>query len=194
MSLQKLIRHFSAIETLPIDVNDVATQVKALGIQDEIRFIPVEMNTDVIRGNIHRYTLPALAYKEPCRCADIYYDGQQSDDWKRLVCCKELVHLFDPAGSTVKNKDDLRRQVEKIVLPSEFQDPVDDGLKVITDRLATYYAAAILLPLAARALLLPAIDDGKLTVEDVGRIADIPTRYAALVLSAGWAKLHPLMV
>ncbi len=172
----------------------VVAYLKKAQIKDEVNFVGVEMNSEVLRGSILHFIIPAAGYGEPTFCADIYYDKSQTSDWKRLVCCKELLHLLDPDTNKVKSKADFVRQVERIVLPPEFQEPVADGAKVLSDRVATYLAVAILFPWQARQLLLPPYVDGKLTLEDISRIADIPERYVALVLSDEWDTFHEIMI
>lgn len=194
MRIRELIREFDTREDVPIEVDDVVDFLKANNIKDEINFVGVDINTEVLRGSIHHFVVPGLGYGEPTHCADIFYSQGQSGDWQRLVCCKELLHLLDPDAQKVKSKADFLKQIEKIILPAEFQDPVADGAKVWSDRLATYFAVAVLFPWAARELLIEQVKDGKLTIEDVARLVDIPERYVALVFSEDWVTLHKLMI
>jgi hypothetical protein len=194
MRVRDLIRAFDTREKLPVDVNDVVAYLKAQQIKDEVNFIGVDINTEVMRGAIHHFVIPGSAYREPILCADIYYDKNQGSDWRRLVSCKELLHLLDPDSQKVKSKKDFIRQVEKIVLPTEFQDTISDGAKVVSDRVATYLAVAVLFPLSSRAILMPAFKAEKLTTEDIAIIAEIPERYVALVMSDEWEAAHQIMI
>jgi hypothetical protein len=103
------------------------------------------------------------------------------------------LHILDPEENRVKNQEELRQQFEKIVLPTEFQDPIKDGVKVLSDRLATYLAVAVLFPWTTRQILMPAYTERKLTLEDIARIVDIPLRYVALVMDDRWEEFIKLL-
>lgn len=86
MRASKLIREFDSRDKLPIDLKDVIGFLQREQISDQIRFLGVDIDTEVMRGYIHQYEIPALAYGEPTFCADIYYALSQENDWRRLVC------------------------------------------------------------------------------------------------------------
>jgi hypothetical protein len=193
MRVRNLIIKLDERETLPVEVDDIVDYLREQQIKDEIDFVGVDVNTEVLRGAIKHYVLPGLAYGEPTFCAEIYYDQTQGNDWVRLVCCKELLHILDPDALKVRSKADFLKLVEKIVLPAEFQDPIKDGAKVMSDRIATYLAVAALFPWGARTILMPAYREGKLSIEDIAVVADLPLRYVALVMSDEWVEIHKIM-
>jgi Zn-dependent peptidase ImmA (M78 family) len=189
----KLVSCFADREDPPIDVDEVVTYLREHGVKDEINFVAADLNTEILRGHIFHFVIPQAMYRDPIFCADIYYAKSQTKDWQRLVCCKELLHILDPEEQRVKNKEELRRQFERIVLPAEFQDPIKDGEKVTSDRVATYLAVAVLFPWATRELFRPSFQAGKLTLEDIARAVDIPVRYVALVMHDRWERFVSLM-
>lgn len=77
----------------------------------------------------------------------------------------------------------------KIILPPELQDPVD-GEQVWSDRAAVYQAVAILFPWATRELLMRTFQEGKLTIEDIATMLDLPSRYVRLVMSDLWKEQY----
>jgi len=129
----------------------------------------------------------------PRRCADITYAAQIPHEWQRLVCCKELLHLLDPIETRVSRPEEIDKLVEKIILPSDLQDPFTDGIHALTDRVAVTYAAAILFPLGARAILLPHLGK-KLSLPKIAEMAEIPLRYAHTVMSEIWPEIHDIMI
>lgn len=138
--------------------------------------------------------IPGGGYREPTYCADIFFDRDQTRDWQRLVCCKELLHLLDAEGNRVRTKEEIDHQIQRMVLPNEFQEMELDGSRVITDKIAIYFAVAVLFPFASREMLLPYYNDGRLTSEDIARMADIPERYALLVMSDTWPAIHSILL
>lgn len=193
MRLKKLIQQFDVKEVLPVDVNEVVQFLRDEQIKDEIRFVGVDIDSTVLRGFIKHYVIPGVGYGEPTFCADVYYDQSQSGDWKRLVCCKELLHILDNDHCRTNTEDAIEHQIERMILPEEFQNFHSESLGVQTDRLTIYYAVAVLFPWAARNLLVEPYEKGRLTVADIARIADIPERYAMLVMNTEWRRVHDIM-
>jgi hypothetical protein len=194
MRASKLVIEFDTQEVVPVDVNDVVSFLQTEGIKDEINFVGVDIDSQILRGNIIHFVIPRGAYKDPVFCADIYYDINQTRDWQRLVCCKELIHLLDAERERVKTGEQITHQIQRMVLPTEFQEIATDGVRVFTDKVAIYFAVATLFPMAARELLRPAFEQGAITAEDIARLADIPERYALLVMSEQWPKIHSILV
>jgi hypothetical protein len=193
MDTAQLIEHFSRQESLPVDVNDVLELLKNNGFDDDIEFIGVEFDVDILQGQIkwaHGHPRP---YADPIRYVNIYYHKGHDSDWQRYICCKELLHLLDPESARTTTAADIDLLAEKIGLPPEMQDPLNDGLATNVDRAAEFRAAAVLLPFAARETLLPLYPD-RLSIDDIARMADIPRRYAAYVMSPFWPTVHAVLL
>jgi hypothetical protein len=192
MNTQDLIKHFSVQQSLPVDVNDVLTVlINQNGTDDDVKFIAVELDTAILRGWCKIWHERDAVYGQDVRrLANIYYVKDDPTEWQRFVSCKELMHLLDPEGAQTGTLDEIDELAAKIGLPPELQDPMADGLQANTDRFAELRAAAVLLPLAAREILLPALHDGKITIADIAELADIPGKYAGLVMSSIWPRVH----
>lgn len=193
MNIAELITQFSKKESLPVDVNDVLAVIREGGCDDDIEFIGVEFDTDVLQGQIKRFFGHAVPYGAPIPYVNIYYHKPHGDDWQRFICCKELLHLLDPPSAHTKTPGEIDALADRIGLPPEMQDPMSDGLATNVDRLAEFRAAAILLPFASREKLLTVMPE-KLSIDDIARMADIPRRYASFVMNPGWPKIHELLV
>ena len=194
MTIAKLIEKFSRLAVLPVDVNAVLAEIRAMGHQDCVEFIGVDIDADVMLGKIKVFHVRNGVYSDPERHANIYYHRGLEPFWQRMICCKELTHLLDPADTHTNNIGDIDQLAERIGLPPEMQDPLEDGPETNRDRLAEWRAAALLLPMAARELLMPAYREGKINTADVARLADIPSKYAAFVMSDNWPKVHELLL
>lgn len=188
-----LIRDFSKRDRLPIDVQEVVDAITARGIKDEIYYFwDHNLDATVLRGYIKHDEYPQPDGTSRF-VAEITY-GKLGDEWERLVCCKELLHLVDPIENRAANAEAVERLVEKIVLPPDMVDPFSDGVHANSDRLAIIHAVAVLFPLAARNILLPAYTEKKLTPADISDLAELPPRYAVLVMSEQWEDVHNLIV
>lgn len=194
MKIQELILHFSEMDALPIDVNDVLACLKENGHNDDdIAFVGVDLDPEILQGKIKVFYVRRTMYGDPQRCANIYYHQGHSRDWQRFIACKELLHLLDPETAHTKSPEDIDILAEKIGLPPEMQDPAADGFQANLDRLAEFRAAAILLPLACRNMMMERYQKGELKAEDIARIADIPRRYVAFVMSDIWPTVHNIL-
>lgn len=193
MKIPELIEQFSSRKSLPVDVNDVLNCLKENGNEDEIEFIGVDLDPDVLQGLIKIFHVRDKLYGDPTRYVNIYYNRTQNIDWQRMICCKELFHLLDPTSAETKSSDEIFKLAEKIGLPPEMQDPTSDGIATNTDRLAEFRAAAILLPWEARQILLAPYKAGAITADDISRLADMPRRYVGFVMSDVWDRVFPIL-
>jgi hypothetical protein len=194
MKTSDLIRHFSERTSLPVDVNDVLTVLRANGADDDVEFIGVDLDPEILQGKIKVFYARPLPYAEPVRFANIYYHRGHSPDWQRFICCKELMHILDPESAQTKEIAEIDQLAEKIGLPPEMQDPMADGFATNVDRLAEYRGAAILFPKACRDILLEPFGAGLLTVDDIARMADIPRKYVGFMMRPVWDAVHALLV
>lgn len=193
MRVEELINQFAGEVRLPIDVNDILRVLRESGCDDDIEFIAVDLDTEVLQGAIKVCHVRRTMYGDPERLVNIYFHRGHSLAWQRFIACKELVHVLDPDGSRVATPEDARRLAEKIGLPPEMQDPLNDGFATNTDRLAEWRATALLFPMACRELLMPAYRDGRLKLADIARLVDIPSRYAGFVMSDGWPAIYDIL-
>lgn len=190
MKSADLIRLFSQQTVLPIDVNAVLGAIVSNGVDCDVEFIGVDYDTDILQGQIRLFHSHSAPYADPTLCANIYYDRSLSVDWQRFICCKELFHLLDPPSATTSGKD-IHALAESIGLMPEMQ---VDSLAANIDRLAEFRALAVMFPFAARELLIPKFKDGDISLDDIARLADIPRRYAAFVMSERWEQVHDLLL
>jgi len=190
MSVAEVIRHFSQRTDLSIDVNDVVDLVKAKGLQDEIEFIGVDYDTSIILGNFQKWTRRPGVYANPIYGVDIYFHRHLPLDWQRFVCCKELLHVFDPAFSLASTVEDIQKLTDRIGLPPEMHDWVKDGYPAMSDHIREYEALAVLLPMAARNQLAEPYEAGRVSLDAIARLADIPHRYVALAMHDAWPAVY----
>lgn len=195
----EVIAHFAVRELVPIEVEEVANELATRGVKDEIYVWEVKVDSRHLRGKLVHWEPwdypegPGDAAAQVC-IADIYVSEELDVNWRRLVVCKELLHVIDPEICRVADNADVKRLIERIILPSDLQDPMEDGHKVWTDRFATYEALAVLFPWATRDLLLPKFKEGKLSIADIAQLVGLPNRYVTMVMSEIWAEAYPFLI
>lgn len=194
MNTSDLIAKFASKIELPVDVNDLLPILSTNGHETDVEFIGVDLDPEILQGKIKIFYFRDPPYSEPRRFANIYYHRGHGTDWQRFICCKEILHLLDPPGAETSTADQIDELAAKIGLPEYMQDPLADGFATNTDRLAEFRTAALLLPFAARELLLQPLADDKLTLGDIAKLADIPRKYVGLVMSERWPAVHELFL
>lgn len=191
MKIAELVTEFSTRDLLPIDVNDVVECLRSNGAEEDIEFIGVELDPEILQGQIKIFEVRTGIYgAETTTMANIYYHKGHSVDWQRMICCKELIHLLDPMTARTSETDDIDELANRIGLPPEMQDPMNDGLATNVDRMAEFRALAILFPLRAREYLIDPYKRGLIKLADIARLADIPQRYIGLAMSDHWPIIH----
>jgi len=190
--LIKLINHFSGRERVPIQVAEVLDVLKTWGAKDDVYFFEVDVDTDVIKGLITHWEAP-WDDGSTRRFADIATARSLTAQERRLIECKELLHILDPDWALVNKNHAIESLIEKIVIPAEFQDPYgDDMAHANSDSVAILHAAAVLFPWATRRLLLPKVSQiGIQRIAD--EIIDLPPKVVATVMSEGWSKIYRIM-
>lgn len=188
MKVLEFIAEFSKKETLPIDLDDdVIPKLIEAGLTDEIYpFWDSQLPSGSLFGHFVHEEVPdgIGGYK---RVATVTY-GQDSDEMQRLVACKETLHLFDPVHCRVSTEEEIEDLIGKMVLPPDLVEPISDGHKAFTDRLAILQAVAVLFPLAAREIVLPAYKAEKMSLKDVAELAELPEFIVAMVMDENWPK------
>jgi hypothetical protein len=195
MLIQKLFDYFDCYSVLHIDVNDVRDQLVSMGVQDEIKFHFVKIDSSKIRGLLHRYTKHSAPYSEPILCSDIIISGQMAGEeeaWSRLVAVKELLHIADCANVTAQSEEAVNNLFEQFSLPPELRDSNSErkevGASFLNDRVRIYCALAILIPKTCREalrLLYP----HRLSEREIAEIAKVPLRYIPGVIDESFESL-----
>lgn len=193
-NIQRLIDSFSSHTTLPVDPDDVRDEILSYGIKDEIEFVGVDIDKRVMYGAFHQYIRRDSTYGEQIVHVDIYWDRQLARDWKRLVCCKELLHMLDPSVSKTATRQDCENLVSHLSDPSLMDAPFsEEKMQAWSDELMMFYAMAVLLPWDARESLYLdyRTDNSRLAV--IAKSVDLPDIAVRLVLSDHWPRLYEVL-
>lgn len=202
MKTGTLIKRFETHTRAPIKINDVRNHILQARVQDEINFVGVVYDVSVLRGKLVQYCKHSGPYSEPTFVSDIYYDKKQPMSWRRLVCCKEMMHILDPEMFKAKTVSQVSQLIAKIALPPDLAQIVQESenniapdaeyhtLRAMLDQYTDVKAVATLFPIAIRELILPKFNSGALTLSDIASLLDIPVRYVSLVMSPSWPNLY----
>jgi len=194
MQVKELISEFSAKETLPIDLKEVEKALRAKGVGDDEEiyyFYDVELPSDTIAGFVHSEKIP---YGGDWRLIHTITYAKMGEEMERLVCCKEMLHILDPDYLKAKTLEDVDQLISKIILPIEFANPWNDGQHANSDRIGIAHAIAVLMPLAATEILRPSLKAGKISIERIAEIAELPIFAVTLAMSDSWPDLHAKLI
>lgn len=179
------VRKCGERDYLPVDLDrDVIPDIIAMKVCNEIfYFHDPEMDTGSLRGHHVSECIPWNDETTKVHATISY--GRGTNEMIRLVSCKEMLHLLDPKSCLTSSVEEIDYLISKIALPQNLVDPTD-GHQVLTDRMVIILALAVLFPMRAREILLPAYVAGKISLERIADDAELPPEYVATVLHDSW--------
>jgi hypothetical protein len=185
MSVCKLFEQFSALDRLPVSVRQVEQAIRAIGIEDEIRYVhDIELDPKVILGFLRR---EESVGDGPKRVRSTITYAKVGHELERLIATKELIHIVDPPRVRVADLERARHLIEKIVLPPELMS-VTDGDDVVTDRFAMLEAMALLFPMGARNVLYKKYMAKQISLAWIADMAELPVPHVAVVMDGFWPR------
>lgn len=172
----------NAADAMPIRVDAVRAWIIDAGLQDEIVFVPSDIDTTKLLGVIHQFTYRKTPYGDPIRASDIYFAKALNVCWFRLVCCKELMHIFDAENQRAGSRQLAAQLTFDIVIP-----PAPDARmspQVLSDWLAIVKALIVLVPIDVLEALRHSYESAeKKTTYDIALFLRIPEAYIAYLFS-----------
>lgn len=180
-----IYEYFACFTKLPIRLDDIRDQALEYGIVQEFQFIPVDINPNVLMGKLRLYE-ETLDDGSKHKVAQIFWSSSITNNAdRRLICCKEILHVFDEDEHTARSIEAVGTLIDQIVIPPSS----GISASAMSDQIGMLHAVMVLLPRDALIELLPVVEAGRLSVEDVANLADIPEPYARLALSPVWQEL-----
>lgn len=180
-----VFEHFACYTNLPIRLKDVAAQVTEAGGFDEFTYHEVNVDPRILEGMSLVYF--ASVDGEKRKVAQILVSSGISDwSMKRVIYCKEMIHTLDTDQYSATTKEAVSKLIDGVVVPGPFRQATKSTQ---SDMLGFLYALLILLPRDALDVLQQRHKDGLIGVEDIARLAQIPTEYARVALSPEWIEI-----
>ncbi|WP_317215830.1 hypothetical protein [Gluconobacter sp. GP1] len=183
MSYAALVSDFADRDAFPIAINEVINWIRTRTDHDIIKLHPVDREHKSYRGAFRRRAISIGGpYSDDIEIrVDIVFGAELHPHMKRLVICKELLHVFDAPKACVNTAEKVRSLIPAMNVPGEI--PID--LPFIMDKLGVYRALAVLMPTKARKRLAEAVSSGARTVEEVATHVALPTADVDLWLRLG---------
>lgn len=190
MSIKKLVDHFNTrARPLKIQIIEVQRQVLRLINGHAIFYCPQKaLSKPPVLGMLEQRERKQAYSSETGIDNYIHYRADLDEDLRRLVSCKELIHILDPACYLTNTETDVKSLIIDFASPSALRKT--DTRQAQHDRLAVTLAASIFLPLEISKVLLPPYNKGLLSAERIAKSVCIPTNYVERVMSAEWPTFY----
>ncbi|KZX86653.1 hypothetical protein A3726_10210 [Erythrobacter sp. HI0037] len=193
MSFAKLYEFANALGEYPVRLQGIVDeQVKAFTAQDELYYVPCELDPDISLGHIKQYRVPAVVYDgDPAWVTEIRYHNELNTCWKRYVCCKELMHCFDFDEERVDEAEKFEQLLDEIEAPL----PNDASSPMYKSEVRTLWmAVAILCPQTLRDHFKQQLDAKELSPYEVALNLRIPEALVRTIMGESYDKMIPFLL
>lgn len=194
MYLKNLFDAVSQTTLMPLEISELAAELVRVGCQDQITFIPVDVDPREVRGIFYRYTQHPRPYADPELVTLIVYSKNIPLDLQRIVCCKELIHTCDSDVERTNTEEEVQGLLDKLLGPLSTEDFGMADIMAAKDKLALYQALSIVFPDSAREQARELIAEGRKTVADVARWVCLPVGLVELVLGDEWLQIRDVII
>lgn len=185
---------FDGRTELPIEIQEICDALVEMGYQDDIRVVSEEMDLTQLLGAYAQWREPNGTYAESRWVSLIVYPSNVEPMSQRLICAKELVHVCDAHVAKTSDPKEIMELAQvlsnKGTIPEGMQ---ITSMKVATDILAQGKALMLLFPKAARIIARQQIIDGRLDIDRLEEICQIPTRTLEDLLDPEWEDVATLL-
>lgn len=191
-SFSKLLEDITSLSQFPIEIGFIDDWLKQNGFQDEINFIPVNINPQKATAYSKRRSGIALPYAERPWIYDVVYSSNMNECWQRFLCCKELMHLFDKEDERAQSADAVGQLIGEIVSTGLGDlDKKDTLAKPTIADLSGYNKALItLVPSHIVDALRPAYESGEKSDNQIALFLKIPEVFIDRIFSEEHAQLY----
>lgn len=193
MSFPRLYKFAAELGVYPILLEGVLDeQVKRLSAQDELWYVPVELDTDVSLGHIKQYRVPNCVYdQDPTNVTEIRYDRGLDVPERRFVCCKELMHAFDSDAEKTNTPEKFEQLLD------EIENPLPAGLAspmYLSEEKAKWMAILVLCPKPVRDKFKPQFEADELSAYDIALELQIPEVLIGWIMSDSYDTVYDVLV
>lgn len=191
MSYTNLVKWAAKQTAFPVRVKAVRDWFIEKKLQEEIYFIKAQIDKNILRGYIKQIHVPNAVYDaDPNRASFIYYSDMLNVCWKRFVCCKEMMHVFDSTEEIAGDRESVKKLLSDITSPF---DPNDVSDQHISEYLAELRALHVLFPIHARNKFKPFYDSGALSAYEVALSLRIPEYYVPSAMDDKYEAMLPVL-
>ena len=184
-----IFKAFSSRTLLPVKIDEIVAWVKGAGFARDIIFHPMDRDPSIVAGlvRVDKYRPPYAV--DDLVVADIPFSTRISEAEQRVTGAKEVLHVLERDGYVADTYKSLSRLVEEMAIPFEL---IADMSKLSTpgviDHGGILGSLAILLPPAARAIIINLKQRGCIGNKEAAALANIPESYVEFLLSDRWEE------
>jgi hypothetical protein len=186
MTFVALVDSFAAQEEMPILIDSVIGWIRARTDHKIINLHPVHRDKKAFRGACRRTAIPSVGAppysQEYDIITEILFGNDLPEEWKRLVICKELLHVFDPPGEQVRTSESVKTLIMSVIAPEIKGAPF---LPAMNDHLGAFRAMTILMPRATRLKIQPAYESGARSISEISSFVRLPEHYVDIWIRHG---------
>lgn len=187
MSFARLYNFSEDLRARPVRVErDLAPKVLELTSQDRIDFIPVDLDPAVSLGHIKQYRESNGVYgADPTWVTSIRWHAGLNMCWRRFVCGKELMHVFD----SQEERTDTSEKFTTLLNELEVPPPADQASPMyVSENRTKWMALAVLAPRPLRAWAIEQQAQG-LSDYDIALALRIPEGLIGSLLGARYEPI-----
>jgi hypothetical protein len=185
-----IFRHFAGRTRLPVKIDEIADWIKTAGFANEILYHPMDMSPAVVSGLVRviKYR-PPYAIDDVVR-ADIPFSTQLPEPNQRVVGAKELIHILDKDEYVAASYEAVGTLISEIVIPVELSADIPRVTGMgLWDHSGILTALAVLLPPAAREVLIELRQKGHIGNKEAAALANLPEEYMNFLLGDRWGAM-----
>jgi len=188
MTFSRLYHFAASQKSAPLLLEGlIDAEVIRLTAQDKILYTSADLDTQVSLGHIKQYRESSVVYDQnPKWVTEIRYSNKLNMCWRRYVCCKELMHVFDTPAERVDSAVKFDKLLEELASPPL---PEDASPMYISENKTKWMALAILCPLPFRDYYKLVWESGKMSDYDVALELRIPEGLITVVMADYFAGI-----
>lgn len=181
MRFADLYTYSNSLQGEAVSVRDLANQICAHDGIDigEVNFWPVELDSNISFGHIKFEQERDSPYGAPFRIANIRFDQTLNRCWRRYVCCKELMHVFDKPDERVDTRDKFLRLMSEL---ESLRMKEDMSPMFFSELEAQWMAVIVLCPRRLRDKFKPQYDSKSVSPYQIALKLKIPEAVIAGVM------------
>lgn len=186
MTFVRLYDFSSEMNAYPVRLEGVLDrEAMRLSSQDELYYVASELDTEVSLGHIKQYRVPSGGlYGETRWVTEIRYANSLNFCWRRYVCCKELMHVFDNADEQVNTPARFNQLV------AEFEAPLPVPTPPMQSEVKTMWMAlACLCPRPVRERFYPVWRDKEESDYEIALKLRIPEVLIPAIMSDAYEEI-----
>lgn len=151
----------------------------------DVEFWGCQLDSDVSRGHMVLSLDRSSAYDDAYIVASVRFDADLDKAWRRYVCCKELMHVFDDSFQRVDCREKFLRLMEEL---ENNPIAVNQSEMFKSERDAEWQALLALCPPRLRQMYKPVFDSGELDADAVAARLIVPPVLIRAIMGAQYER------